>query len=73
MEEAEKSFDMYIELAPTLPNPYDSKGDYFIRLGEYEHAYEQYMKAFEIDADFHMSYTKAMKIKSDLDTLVSID
>ncbi len=73
MQEAEKSFDKYIELAPDQPNPYDSKGDYFMRLGEYEQAYEQYMKAFEIDTDFQMSYNKAMNIKSKMDTLVSIE
>lgn len=68
-EEAEKAFDAYIELEPDLPNPYDSKGDYFMAIEEYEKAAEQYMKAYEIDTTWKVSYNKALEAKSMLDSL----
>ncbi len=61
MKEAEKAFDKYIELHPNHPNPYDSKGDYYMENKEYGMAYESYMKAHEINPDW--SYEKAEKAK----------
>lgn len=66
-EEAEIAFDKYIELAPNLPNPYDSKGDYFMEIEDYTNAYEMYMKAHEIDSLW--SFKKAMKAKAIADSL----
>jgi len=66
-EEAEIAFDKYIELAPNLPNPYDSKGDYFMNIKDYTNAYEMYMKAHEIDSLF--SFKKAMNAKAMVDSL----
>jgi tetratricopeptide (TPR) repeat protein len=62
-DDAEKAFDRYIELAPTLANPYDSKGDYFMATEQFEKAYDSYMKAFEIDSDFEVSKQKAEKAR----------
>lgn len=62
-EDSEKAFDQYIELAPTLANPYDSKGDYFMATEQYEKAYESYMRAFELDSDFDLSKKKAEKAR----------
>jgi tetratricopeptide (TPR) repeat protein len=65
MEEAEDAFDTYIELEPGIPNPYDSKGDYYMKAEDYEKAYEFYMKAYEIDTLW--SYKKAMKAQKMLE------
>lgn len=60
-KEAEKAFDKYIELAPEQGNPYDSKGDFFMGTGQYEKAYQSYMKAVELDPHFTVSRKKAEK------------
>jgi len=66
-EEAEIAFDKYIKLAPNHPNPYDSKGDYFMNIKDYANAYEMYMKAHEIDSLW--SFKKAMNAKAMVDSL----
>ncbi len=65
-DEAESAFNRYIELEPGLPNPYDSKGDYFMAVKDYFNAYESFMKAFRLDSTW--SYGKAMKAKAHLDS-----
>jgi tetratricopeptide (TPR) repeat protein len=61
---AEKAFDNYIRVAPEQANPYDSKGDYFMAIKEFEKAYDSYMKAYEIDPEyFDVSKKKAEKAK----------
>jgi tetratricopeptide (TPR) repeat protein len=60
-DEAREAFDTYIELAPDLANPYDSKGDYHMHMEQYGLAYDSYMKAFEIDSSFIISKKKAQK------------
>ncbi len=62
-DKAEKAFDDYIRLSPDIANPYDSKGDFYMTTGQYEKAYESYMKAFEIDSSFRISEKKAGKAK----------
>ncbi len=47
-----EAFDKYIELEPKNPNVYDSKGDYFMYVREYDKAYESYMKAYFMDPSF---------------------
>ena len=66
-DKAEKAFDKYIKVAPDQANPYDSKGDYFMNTGQYEKAYESYMKAFSIDSTFTVSQKKAEKAKQNLE------
>jgi tetratricopeptide (TPR) repeat protein len=61
--DAEKAFDKYIELAPSIANPFDSKGDFFMATEQYEKAYESYMKAYEIDSTFEVSKKKADKAR----------
>jgi len=60
-DEAEKAFDTYIALDSTSANPYDSKGDFYIRTKQYEEAYLSYMKAYETDSSFIVSEKKALK------------
>ncbi|MFO7934503.1 MAG: hypothetical protein R6U78_10515 [Bacteroidales bacterium] len=67
MDQARSVFDRYIEMEPGLPNPYDSRGDYYMRIEDYEKAYENYMKAHEIDTTW--GYDKAMQAKQMMDTL----
>lgn len=72
-EEAKNAFDKYIELEPDNPNPYDSKGDFFMTVKDYEKAYESYMKAGEIDSTWTISHNKALKAKAILDSLNSLN
>ncbi len=62
-DQAEKALDTYIRLSPDIANPYDSKGDFFMNTGQYEDAYDSYMKAFELDSGFRISAKKAQKAK----------
>ncbi len=60
-DKAEAAFDKYIELQPENPNVYDSKGDYYMFVKNYNKAYDSFMKAYNIDTTF--SYKKAMEAK----------
>jgi tetratricopeptide (TPR) repeat protein len=62
-DKAEEALDTYIRLAPDIANPYDSKGDYYMSIGKYQEAYDSYMRAYNIDADFMISKKKAAKAK----------
>jgi hypothetical protein len=66
-EDAAAALDKYIELKPNIPNPYDSKGDYFMRIKDYENAYKSYMKAHEIDTLWDK--VKIKNVKKILDSL----
>ncbi|MDF1576366.1 MAG: tetratricopeptide repeat protein [Bacteroidales bacterium] len=70
-DDAEKAFDRYIQLAPDIAYPYDSKGDFFMTIQKYQEAHDSYMKAYEIDSDFTMSLQKAEKAKMLLEKMVS--
>src|SRR5512138_2646874 len=61
------AFDKYIELAPRTPNPYDSKGDFYMAVKDYKKAYEYYMKANKIDTSW--SYKKAQEAKAKSDSI----
>lgn len=50
MDEASAAFDKYIELAPNHANAYNAKADYYFNIADYNHAYEYYMKAHEMDS-----------------------
>jgi len=67
MENAEAAFNKYIELDPDNPNPYYSKGDYYMAVKDYTKAYESFMKANEIDSSWGME--KANKAKAISDSL----
>ncbi len=59
--EAEAAFNKYIELAPKNPNIYDSKGDFYMNIKDYNKAYETYMMAYALDTAW--GYTKAQEAK----------
>jgi tetratricopeptide (TPR) repeat protein len=50
--EAEQAFKQYIALLPGRPNPYDSYGEFLLKLGRYEDSIAQYEIAFEKDPRF---------------------
>jgi Tfp pilus assembly protein PilF len=70
-DKALNAFNKYIELAPDIPNSYDSKGDYFMKVKDYASAYESYMKANTLDSLF--SYKKALKAKAIVDSLSAVN
>lgn len=63
LEQAKTSYDTYIELFPDEQNPYDCKADYFIKIEDYKQAFESYMKAYEIDTNFHVFRDRALNVK----------
>jgi tetratricopeptide (TPR) repeat protein len=67
-EEAAAAFDRYIELRRDEPNPYDSKGDYYMAVEEYDRAYHSYMKAYEMDSSWTGSLRKANRARAMLKT-----
>jgi tetratricopeptide (TPR) repeat protein len=67
-EEAAKALDKYIELKPDDPNPYDSKGDYYMTVEEYGKAYESFMKAVKIDSTWTGSLQKANRARAMIKT-----
>jgi tetratricopeptide (TPR) repeat protein len=48
-EKARASFDDYIQQYPDEQNPYDCMADYFMAVGEYDKAFDNYMTAFRMD------------------------
>lgn len=64
LDEAKEAFDKYLELKPEEPNPYDSKGDYYMEVGDYQKAYDNYMMAMKVDSTWKISLEKATNAKS---------
>lgn len=60
-DKAKEAFDKYIELDPNNPNAYDSKGDYYMYVKEYDRAYQSYMKANSMDSSFSGDKAEAAK------------
>ncbi len=50
--EALQAIDRYIQLAPTEPNPYDSKGDVFMLLGEPDSSVEWWHQGLAFRTDY---------------------
>jgi tetratricopeptide (TPR) repeat protein len=66
-DEAEKALDKYIEMKPGLPNPYDSKGDLYMRTKQYDKAYASFMKANQIDSTWSKGkMTRAKTLAADM-------
>jgi tetratricopeptide (TPR) repeat protein len=56
--ESEEAFQNYIRLVPDQPNPYDSMGDLYSRMGRFEEAIEYYKQALEKNPEFAYSQGK---------------
>lgn len=50
--EAIAAIDRYQQIAPALPNPYDSKGEMYAMFGEADSAFYWYQKAVSFKSDF---------------------
>ncbi len=50
--EAEKAFQKYIELLPRDPNPYDSYGEFLMKVGRFDESITSYQKALALDPHF---------------------
>ena len=59
MEAAEQAFDDYIYNNAMHPNPYDSMGEYWESMEEYQTAYDYYMMAYTQDSTFSISKERA--------------
>lgn len=55
-EQAEKEFKEYIRLAPERPNPYDSYGEFLLKVGRYDESIKNYTKSYELDDSFTSSF-----------------
>ena len=54
--EAEEAFAKYVAAIPNDPNPYDSQGEFLLKVGKFEKSIASYRKALAIDAHFIPSY-----------------
>lgn len=57
-EKAEYAFNRYAWLVPDIASPYDSKGDYYMAIKDYDNAIESFRKAYELDNEFTNSLEK---------------
>lgn len=69
--QAEKAFDDFIRCEPNNGNPYDSKADLMLRLGEYEEALKLKSKAYQLDSSFDWIPGEIVEIKAKIDSLRS--
>ena len=58
-DKAKEAFDKYIAMEANRPNPYDSKGDYFMAIKAFDEANVSFMRAFAMDSLFVESKQKA--------------
>jgi tetratricopeptide (TPR) repeat protein len=65
MEKALDCFNMYVRLAPDVANAYDSRGDYYAKVGDIAAAKENYSKAIELSAILTSSQEKLDKLEEE--------
>lgn len=68
-DKANKAFDNFIRCEPENANPYDSKADLMLRLGNYEEALKLKQKAYELDKSFDWIPEEVADIKARIDSL----
>jgi len=59
MKAAHNAFAEYIDNNRMHPNPYDSMGEYWEKMEEYQNAYDYYMMAYTQDSTFSISKERA--------------
>ena len=64
MEAAEEAFDDYIYNNAMHPNPYDSMGEYWQNMKQFETAYNYYMMAYTMDSTFTISKERAEALEN---------
>ena len=60
MNKARTTFDDYILRYPGEQNPYDCMADYFMAIGEYDKAFDNYMIAFRMDTTHDVYRQRAL-------------
>ncbi len=64
VNDAWEAFNKYLKAAPKNPNAYDSMGDYYAKIEDYQKARAYFMKAYRMDTiNFKFSHDKANKLK----------
>ncbi len=58
LEKALEANQRYIELTPNQPNPYDSRGDIYVKFHEFDKAIESFEQAIAEDSSFSASLYK---------------
>ncbi len=64
MEKALDCFNMYVRLAPDVANAYDSRGDYYVEMGDADAAKENYLKSIELSPTVISSQEKLDKLEA---------
>ncbi|MEL6132485.1 MAG: tetratricopeptide repeat protein, partial [Bacteroidota bacterium] len=64
LAQAKRSFDAYLDAFPNHPNPYDSMGDYFMKVKEYDLAVEAYEKALSMSPGSTFAARKAEEARA---------
>ena len=65
MEKALDCFNMYVRLAPDVANAYDSRGDYYVKMGDTAAAKENFLKAIELSSIVKSSQEKLDKLEEE--------
>ena len=65
MEKALDCFNMYVRLAPDVANAYDSRGDYYVKMGDTAAAKENFLKAIELSSIVKSSQEKLEKLEEE--------
>ncbi|MFC5046193.1 tetratricopeptide repeat protein [Aquimarina hainanensis] len=69
LEKAKSAFDNFIRCEPENGNPYDSKADVMLQLGNYKEALTLKQKAYELNPTFDWIPEEIKEIKATIDTL----
>ncbi|MDH7447805.1 tetratricopeptide repeat protein [Aquimarina sp. 2201CG14-23] len=71
LDKANEAFDNFIRCEPKNANPYDSKADLMLKLGNYQEALKLKQKAYELDKSFDWIPEEIIDIKSKIDSLTN--
>lgn len=69
LHKAAQAFDNFIRCEPENGNPYDSKADLMLQLGNYQEALELKQKAYGLDKSFEWIPQEIIGIKAKLDSV----